>query len=174
MLLRNALITDKTWQCLVDNLLYVFRIILFFQEKEDCFIWSHGHGLWCVYFVFGNVCPVLFCHPVVRSSKQFTIYFLTTYHRRSCYRCNGGKSPPDKGRNLSIRNQIVLKYWAQYKEISSWCFRRLSFSNKCMSLFIIYMKHSQQSAFVTLYWSQWLSVPNAVLISTRNEKTCPP
>ena len=36
------------------------------------------------------------------------------------------------------------------------------------------MKHSQQSAGVTLYLSQWLSVPNAVLIFTRNEKKCPP
>ena len=52
--------------------------------------------------------------------------------------------------------------------------KRLSFSNKCMSLLIIYMKHSQQSAGVTLYLSQWLSVPNAVLNSTRNEKKCPP
>ena len=35
--------------------------------------------------------------------------------------------------------------------------RRLSFSNKCMSLFIIFMKQSQQSAGATLYF-----VPMAV------------
>ena len=81
---------------------------------------------------------------------------------------------PDKERNLSIRNQKVLKYWAQYKDIRSWCLEGYHFQiNACPCLLSSWnIPNSQLVSHFIL--SQWLSVPNAVLILTRNEKKCPP
>ena len=81
---------------------------------------------------------------------------------------------PDKERNLSIRNQKVLKYWAKYKEIRSWCLEGYHFQiNACPCLLSSWnIPNSQLVSHFIL--SQWLSVQNAVLISTKNEKKCPP
>ena len=55
---------------------------------------------------------------------------------------------PDKERNLSARNQKVFKYWAQCKEIRSWCLEGYHFQiNACPCLL-----------------SSW-NIPNSQLVS---------
>ena len=56
-------------------------------------------------------------------------------HRRSCYRGNGDKSPPDKERNLSIRNQKVL---ILIQGISSRCLKGYHFQINAYPCLILY------------------------------------
>ena len=78
-------------------------------------------------------------------------------NRRSCYRDLGDLGPPWQGKELVYQEPESIEILSSIQGYQVMMLRRLSFSNKCMSLFIIFMKHSQQSAGVTLYF-----VPMAV------------
>ena len=55
---------------------------------------------------------------------------------RTCYRDNGDKSPPWKGKELAYQEPECDEERAWYKEISSWCLEGYHFSNKCIPYFI--------------------------------------
>ena len=75
-------------------------------------------------------------------SKDVVLAVQYSKHRRSCYRDLGDLGPPWQGKELVYQEPESIEVLSSIQGNQFMMLRRLSFSNKCMSLFIIlwYMK----------------------------------
>ena len=89
-------------------------------------------------------------------------------HRRSCYRDLGDLGPPWQGKELVYQEPESIEVLSSKQGNQFMMLRRLSFSYKCMSLFIIlwYMKALNCPKCCTNLYQEWEKVPSLENAST--------